>query len=72
MGRHELFKRRGIAIDLISGSVTDSQMGEDYIEREFGVAAGNARRNGERLISVVQEKLKQRLEADVSFTCFAG
>ena len=61
-GGIELFKRRGIAIDLIAGSVTDSQMGEDYIEREFGVAAGNARRNGERLISVVQEKLKQRID----------
>jgi hypothetical protein len=38
-------------------------MGEDYIEREFGVAAGNARRNGERMISVVQEKLRKMSEA---------
>jgi hypothetical protein len=62
-GGIELFKRRGISIDLIAGSVTDSQMGEDYIEREFGVAAGNARRNGERMISVVQEKLRKMSEA---------
>src|ERR671932_306488 len=45
-GGIELFRRRGIEIDLIAGSVTDSQMGQDYIEREFGVPAGNAKRNG--------------------------
>src|SRR5262249_57436463 len=33
----ELFRRRGITVDLVAGSVTDSQMGEDYIEREFSV-----------------------------------
>ena len=47
-GGIELFKRRGMKVDVVAGSVTDSQMGEDYIEREFGVPAGNAR-NGARL-----------------------
>ena len=56
-GGIELFRRRGMAIDLIAGSVTDSQMGEDYIEREFGVPAGNARRDGARLFGIVQEKM---------------
>src|SRR6185503_19275109 len=42
-GGIELFRRRGITVDLIAGSVTDSQMGQDYIEREFGVPAANAR-----------------------------
>src|SRR5205085_1658493 len=47
-GGIELFNRRGIRVDLVAGSVTDSQMGQDYIEREFNVPAGNARRNGAR------------------------
>jgi hypothetical protein len=58
-GGIELFSRKGISIDLIAGSVTDSQMGEDYIEREFDVPAGNARRNGARLFEIVQAKLKK-------------
>jgi hypothetical protein len=56
-GGIELFRRRGISVDVIAGSVTDSQMGEDYIEREFNVPAGNARRDGERLFQIVQAKL---------------
>ncbi|HEX8745641.1 MAG TPA: hypothetical protein VF717_00470 [Pyrinomonadaceae bacterium] len=56
-GGIELFRRRGIQVDVIAGSVTDSQMGEDYIEQEFHVPAGNARRNGARLFKIVQSKL---------------
>jgi len=56
-GGTELLRRRGIAIDLIAGSVTDSQMGQDYVEREFGVPAANARRNGERLFDIVNAKV---------------
>jgi len=55
--------RMGINIDLIAGSVTDSQMGEDFIESEFGLAAGNARRNGKRLFSLAfdPEKIKSNI-----------
>ncbi|HEX8707524.1 MAG TPA: hypothetical protein VF723_04615, partial [Pyrinomonadaceae bacterium] len=56
-GGIELFRRRGIKVDVIAGSVTDSQMGEDYIEKEFGVPAGNARRDGARLFQIVKEKV---------------
>ncbi|HKQ53083.1 MAG TPA: hypothetical protein VJT74_11975 [Pyrinomonadaceae bacterium] len=56
-GGIELFRRRGIEVDLIACSVTDSRMGEDYIERAFGVPAGNARRDGARLFEIVQEKV---------------
>src|SRR5205085_4200301 len=56
-GGIELFRRKGISVDLIAGSVTDSKMGEEYIEREFSVPAGNARRDGTRLFKIVQEKL---------------
>jgi hypothetical protein len=56
-GGIELFRRRGIRVDAVAGSVTDSRMGEEYIEREFGVPAGNAKRDGARLFSLIREKL---------------
>jgi hypothetical protein len=57
-GGIELFRRRGITVDLIAGSVTDSQMGQDYIEREFGVPAANARRDGALLFQRISSKLE--------------
>ncbi|HEY0079711.1 MAG TPA: hypothetical protein VGB73_13940 [Pyrinomonadaceae bacterium] len=56
-GGIELFRRRGLAVDLVAGSVTDSQMGEDYIEQQFGVPAGNAKRNGVRLFELISERV---------------
>jgi len=56
-GGIELLHRRGIGIDAIAGSVTDSQMGEDFIEKEFGVPAANARRNGKRLFELLWPKV---------------
>lgn len=58
-GGIELLRRRGIEIDLIAGSVTDSQMGQDYIETEFGVPAANARRDGALLF----QRIKSRVDA---------
>lgn len=58
-GGIELFRRRGIQVDLIAGSVTDSQMGQDYVEMEFGVPAANARRDGALLFQIVKSKLEQ-------------
>ena len=57
-GGIELFRRRGIEIDMVAGSVTDSQMGHDYIEREFGVPAANARRDGEQLFQLIRVKVE--------------
>jgi hypothetical protein len=57
-GGIELLRRRGIEIDVIAGSVTDSQMGEDFIEKEFGVPAANARRNGAQLFELIKAKLE--------------
>jgi hypothetical protein len=54
-----LLRRRGIEIDVIAGSVTDSQMGQDFIEKEFGVPAANARRNGEHLFQLLRPKLEE-------------
>ena len=56
-GGIELFRRRGIDVDLVAGSVTDSKMGEDYIEREFNVPAANVRRNGKKLFEIVKDKV---------------
>ncbi|HEX8634506.1 MAG TPA: hypothetical protein VF703_10180 [Pyrinomonadaceae bacterium] len=56
-GGVELLKRRGLTVDLVAGSVTDSQMGEDYIEGEFRVAAGNARRDGARMFRIIKDKV---------------
>src|SRR2546422_166321 len=57
-GGIELFKRRGIDVDLIAGSVTDSKMGEDYIQNEFGVPAANARRNGAKLFEMIRNRVR--------------
>src|SRR5918998_626896 len=56
-GGVELFRRRGMGVDLVAGSVTDSRMGEEFIEREFGVPAGNAKRDGVRLFELIRPKL---------------
>jgi len=58
-GGIELFRRRGIEVNLIAGSVTDSKMGEEYIEREFGVPAGNVRRDGARLFEIIKSKVQR-------------
>jgi hypothetical protein len=56
-GGIELLRQRGIEIDVIAGSVTDSQMGQDYVEKEFGVPAANARRDGARLFALLGSKI---------------
>jgi len=46
-----------LKVDVVAGSVTDSKMGEDYIEKEFGVPAANARRNGAKLFELVKQRV---------------
>ena len=48
----------GISVDVVAGSVTDSQMGEDFVREHFGLEAGNARRNGVKLFEMVQNANK--------------
>lgn len=60
-GGCEWFARRGLAVDLIAGSVTDSPMGEEYVEREFNVAAGNARRDGARMFGMIKSKVQSSM-----------
>jgi len=47
----------GIEIDVVAGSVTDSQMGEDFVEQTYQLAAGNARRDGKRLFNLIENKI---------------
>lgn len=56
-GGIELFRRRRIDVDVVAGSVTDSQMGEDYITSELGAPAGNAKRDGARLFELIKSKV---------------
>jgi len=57
-GGIELLRRRGVEVDVVSGSVTDSSMGGDYITSQFNVPAANARREGERLFELVMAKIQ--------------
>ena len=66
-GGIELLRRRGIGVDVVAGSVTDSRMGEDYIASEFGVPAGNAKRDGVRLFELIREKV-----SSFRFSVFSG
>ncbi|MBX7054108.1 MAG: hypothetical protein K1X36_04055 [Pyrinomonadaceae bacterium] len=53
IGGASVLQQFEIGIDVVAGSVTDSQMGEDYITSHFGFTAGNARRDGSRLFDLV-------------------
>jgi hypothetical protein len=53
LGGVEVLKAHGIVIDVVAGSVTDSRMGEEFIESNYALKAGNARRDGARLFSLL-------------------
>ncbi len=61
IGGAAVLREMGIEIDVVAGSVTDSQMGEDYIVQHFGFPAGNARRNGPQLYELVYSKVKEAI-----------
>lgn len=61
VGAISIFDALGLSIDVVAGSVTDSQMGEDFIVQHYGLAAGNARRDGERLFDLAAEKFREKL-----------
>lgn len=56
-GGRELLGSRGVKIDVVSGPVTDSKMGTDFVQDEIGLPAANAVREGERLAAIVKERL---------------
>jgi hypothetical protein len=64
-GGRELLAGRGVKIDVVSGPVTDSKMGADYVRHELKLEAANAVNEGEKLAALVKCKLDlwQRDEA---------
>lgn len=56
-GGRELLASRGVQIDVVSGPVSDSQMGIDYVKRELGLDAANAVNGGEQLGSLIRAKV---------------
>ena len=56
-GGRELLSRQGVRVDVMSGPVTDSRMGAEFVERELGIAAANATGDGDRLADIVKERL---------------
>jgi hypothetical protein len=66
IGGIEVLKRFRISIDVIAGSVTDSQAGEDFVVQNFGIKAGNARRNGLGLFELLNfAKMKDAVFAQL-------
>ncbi len=61
VGGMTVLKSLDIEIDVIAGSVTDSQMGEDFVQENYGINAGNARRDGARLFELVNFAKKDKL-----------
>jgi len=49
VGGRTVLRSLDLDIDVVAGSVTDSQMGEDYVRDRLGIAAANAHRNGQQL-----------------------
>jgi hypothetical protein len=67
VGGMAVLEKFGIEIDIVAGSVTDSKMGEDFVESEYGIKAGNARRDGKRLFELVHSAVnKANLVAQTS------
>ncbi len=61
IGGIAVLKNLGIEVGVIAGSVTDSQMGEDFVQKEFGLNAGNARRDGLRLFELINFDRREEL-----------
>ena len=61
IGGIAVVKNLGLEIDVIAGSVTDSQMGEDFVEENYGIKAGNARRDGKRLFELIDYTKREKL-----------
>jgi hypothetical protein len=60
-GGLQVLSALGVTAGVVAGSVTDSQMGEDFVTERFGISAGNARRNGARLFDLVRKSLKKEV-----------
>jgi hypothetical protein len=57
-GGIEFLKGKGIHVDVVCGSATDSNMAVEYIESKFQTSAANALNDSETLFSLVKEKVE--------------
>jgi hypothetical protein len=58
IGGAAVLEKLGVEIDVVAGSVTDSQMGEDFVRENLGLEAGNARRDGAKLFGLAHAAIK--------------
>ncbi|MHC4924414.1 MAG: hypothetical protein ACYTG4_10115, partial [Planctomycetota bacterium] len=56
-GAHGWMKKNGLPITVFTGPTTDNSVGVEYIQRELGVDAANARTDGHRLADLVEKAL---------------
>jgi len=56
-GGREILSGQGVKIDVVSGPVTDSRMGEEFVQSRLGLPAANALNHGEQLALIVKERL---------------
>lgn len=63
-GAREICGQLGRKIDIMSGPATDNQVGEEYVERELGIPAANARTAGERLADLVAMRCFNKKEKE--------
>lgn len=56
-GGRELLAAQGVKIDVVTGPVTDSPMGADYVRRELKLDAANAVNFGEQLAGLVKQRV---------------
>lgn len=58
-GGKQLLEGMGVKIDVVSGPVTDSRMGADYVRRRLGLDAANGVSSGEELAGLIVKRLKR-------------
>jgi hypothetical protein len=67
IGGRAVLESLGLDIDVVAGSVTDSQMGEDFVRNRLGIEAGNARRDGRRLFELAFSAVKPATQTSATF-----
>ena len=58
-GGVELLKQKGVTVDVVAGSVTDTDMGVQFIENELKIKAANATHGGERLWELISSRVAE-------------
>ncbi len=61
-GAKALMEQKGLRIDLVSGPVTDNEIGTAYVEKELHLPAANALEAGEKLFNVVCDRVNSWLK----------